>query len=218
MTKPISIVLTDDHTMMREGTRRLLEEDPGLLVVGEASQGKEALTCCQRLHPDVLILDISMKEMNGFEVARSLLAQKKPPAILVLTAYDQVTYIQTMLKTGVKGYWLKSARSSSIRQAVYEVAQGKITLDPEVQQVLAEYESQSPVLLLDPLTVRERAVLHLIVQGLRNNEIAQQLHISVKTVEAYITSLYSKLGVQSRTEATAFVQKYGLLLRSPDDE
>jgi DNA-binding NarL/FixJ family response regulator len=211
--KQITILLVDDHTMMREGTRRLLEEDSSLAVIGEAHNGVEAIRCCQELRPDVIILDISMKEMNGFGVARSLQAQADPPAILVLTAYDQAAYVQTMLKTGVKGYWLKSARGSEIRQAVHEVARGKRSLDPDVSRVLRD-NADNTFVTLEPLSSRELAVLHLVVQGVRNSEIGQRLSISVKTVETHLTSIYSKLGVQSRAEAIALAQRQGLLLEN----
>jgi DNA-binding NarL/FixJ family response regulator len=209
----ITILLVDDHAMMREGTRRLLEEDAGLLVIGEAQNGVEAIQCCQDLKPDVVILDISMKGINGFSAARSLLAQAKPPAILVLTAYDQAAYVQMMLKTGAKGYWLKSARGSQIRQAVHEVAQGKKSLDPEVSRMLRD-QQDNELIPMEPLTSRELAVLRLVVQGVRNIEIGQRLSISVKTVETHLTSLYSKLGVQSRAEAIALAQRQGLLLEN----
>ncbi len=208
----ITIVLVDDHTMMREGTRHLLEEDPALVVVGEAHDGAEALVCCQELQPAVVILDIAMKGMNGFGVARALFTQAvQSPAILVLTAYDQVAYVRTMLKLGVKGYWLKSARGSDIRQAVHEVAAGRRCLAPEIRQLLAETEGLAPV-NVEPLTTREIEVLRLVVQGVRNIEIGQRLCISVKTVETHLTSLYGKLGVQSRAEAIALAQRQGLLL------
>ena len=207
----ITILLVDDHTMMREGTLRLLEEDSSLGVVGEAQDGTEAIKQWQELKPEVVILDISMKGMNGFGAARSMLAQPKPPTILVLTAYDQGAYVQMMLKLGAKGYWLKSARGSEIRQAVHEVASGRRSLDPEVSKVLSEHEDRE-LAPIEPLTNRELAVLQLVVQGLRNIEIGQRLSISVKTVETHLTSLYSKLGVQSRAEAIALAQRQGLLL------
>lgn len=206
----ITIVLADDHTMMREGTRRLLEEDPALVIVGEAGNGNKAIELCRQLHPDILVLDIAMKGMNGFVVAQTLLTEANgAPAILVLTGYDQPAYVQAMLRLGVKGYWLKSASGHEIRQALHEVATGKQSLAPEIRRLLAEEEPLS--LLVEPLTNRERAVLQLIVQGLRNGEIAEQLHISVKTVETHLTSLYGKLGVQSRAEAITLAQKQGLL-------
>ena len=207
----ITILLVDDHTMMREGTRRLLEEDPTLEVVGEAQDGEEAIACWQQTLAAVVILDISMKGMSGFGVARALLAQAHPPALLVLTAYDQFAYVQAMLRLGVRGYWLKSARGSEIRQAVHDVAAGRQSLGPEVRQMLAEGEETQPV-AMEPLTSRETAVLLLVAQGVRNTEIAQQLSISVKTVETHLTSLYGKLHVQSRAEAIALALKQGLLL------
>jgi DNA-binding NarL/FixJ family response regulator len=212
--QPITIVLVDDHTMMREGTRRLLEEDPDLKVIGEAQDGNEALPLCRSLKPHVVVLDIAMKTVNGFSVARSLLQDGEGtamPGILVLTAYDQLAYVQAMLRLGVKGYWLKSARGSEIRQAVHEVAEGRRSLAPEVRRLLLDNESH-PTRLSEPLTIRELEVLRLVVQGVRNSEIGQRLSISVKTVETHLTSIYGKLGVQSRAEAIALAQKQGLLL------
>jgi DNA-binding NarL/FixJ family response regulator len=133
-----------------------------------------------------------------------------PPAILVLTAYDQIAYVQTMLKLGVKGYWLKSARGSDIRQAIHDVMAGKRSLGPEVRQLLSE-GSDAMTTPVEPLTSRELEVLGLVVQGLRNIEISQRLCVSVKTVETHLTSLYGKLGVQSRAEAIALAQRQGLL-------
>lgn len=209
----ITIVLVDDHTMMREGTRRLLEEDPELTVIGEAQDGAEALPLCRSLRPQVIVLDIAMKGVNGFGVAQALLREsEQAPGILVLTAYDQVAYVQAMLKLGVKGYWLKSARGSEIRQAVHEVAAGKRSVAPEVRRMLLEEESQVNAIEPEPLTARELEVLRLIVQGARNSEIGQRLSISVKTVETHLTSIYGKLGVQSRAEAIALAQRRGLLL------
>lgn len=213
--KSLTIVLADDHTMMREGTRKLLEEDPTLAVVGEARDGVEALALCRALRPQVLILDIAMKGMNGFTVAQSLLTeQKQALAILVLTAYDQIAYVQTMLRLGVKGYWLKSAASSAIRQAVHAVASGQTSLAPEICHLLTQEEPLTPA--VTTLTAREREVLRLLVKGLRNSEICDTLHVSIKTIEAHLTSLYQKLGVQSRTEAVTYAREQNLLL-TPDE-
>jgi DNA-binding NarL/FixJ family response regulator len=211
---PITIVLVDDHAMMREGTRRLLEEDPELQVIGEAQDGAEALPLCRKLRPRVIVLDIAMKNVNGFGVAQALLQEGDEPfpGILVLTAYDQVAYVQAMLRLGVKGYWLKSARGSQIRQAVHEVARGRQSLAPEVHQLLLEEQNSPGINPADPLTMRELEVLRLVVQGARNSDVAQRLCISVKTVETHLTSIYGKLGVQSRAEAISLAQKQGLLL------
>ncbi len=213
--QPITVVLVADHTMMREGTRRLLEEDPDIKVIGEAQDGAEALSLCRHLRPQVIVLDIAMKHINGFGVAQALLhddGKTDTPAILVLTAYDQVAYIQAMLRLGVKGYWLKSARGSEIRQAVHEVAKGKRSFAPEIRRLLLDEESNAPAIPAEPLTARELDVLRLVVQGTRNSEIGQRLSIAVKTVETHLTSIYGKLGVQSRAEAIALAQKQGLLL------
>lgn len=217
---PITIMLADDHTMMREGTRRLLEEDPQLTVIGEAENGVEAVALCRKLRPRVVVLDIAMKGMNGFGVANALLQSNEnglegeewTPAILVLTAYDQVAYARAMLKMGVTGYWLKSARGSDIRAAVHDIAKGRRSIAPEVRQMLLDHTDELPTHNVEPLTARELAVVRLIVQGYRNNDIAGQLSISVKTVETHLTSIYGKLGVQSRAEAIALAQQQGLLL------
>jgi len=212
--QPITIILVDDHTMMREGTRRLLEEDPDLKVIGEAQDGDEALPLCRSLKPCVVVLDIAMKHVNGFALARSLLQDtdgSDRPGILVLTAYDQIAYVNAMMRLGVKGYWLKSARGSEIRQAVHEVAEGRCSLSPEVRRMLLDNESHA-LASAEPLTSRELEVLRLVVRGARNSEIGQRLSISVKTVETHLTSIYGKLGVQSRAEAIALAQKQGLLL------
>ncbi len=212
--KTVTILLADDHTMMREGTRRLLEEDPALEVIGEAHDGAELLALCQHVVPDVVVLDISMKGMNGFDAARALFTQLHPaPVILVLTAYDQIAYVQTMLKIGVKGYWLKSASGSDIRQAIHDIVAGRRSLGPEIRQLLRS-DGDSYSAPVEPLTPRELDVLRLVVQGRRNHEIAQQLNVSIKTVETHITSLYGKLNVQSRAEAIALAQRRGLLLES----
>lgn len=208
----ITIVLVDDHTMMREGTRRLLEEDADLQVIGEAEQGTEAVMLCQQFKPRVVVLDIAMKGMNGFGVAQALRAYPEwHPAMLVLTAYDQVAYVRAMLKLGVRGYWLKSARGSEIRAAVHEVAAGRYSLAPDIRERLQAEEAAVPIPEEEPLTGRERAVLQLVVEGLRNSEIAQRLSISVKTVETHLTNIYGKCGVQSRAEAIAFAQRHRLL-------
>jgi DNA-binding NarL/FixJ family response regulator len=155
-----------------------------------------------------------LKTINGFGVAQELLRDSdraEMPGILVLTAYDQLAYVQAMLRLGVRGYWLKSARGSEIRQAVHEVAAGRLSLAPEVRRQLLDTES-NPVSRAEPLTSRELEVLRLVVQGARNSDIGQRLAISVKTVETHLTSIYGKLGVQSRAEAIALAQRQGLLL------
>jgi DNA-binding NarL/FixJ family response regulator len=201
--------------MMREGTRKLLEEDPELRVIGEAQDGTEALPLCRKLKPQVIVLDIAMKGMNGFGVAQALLQEGErasAPGILILTAYDQIAYVQAMLRLGVRGYWLKSARGSEIRQAVHDIAAGKRSLAPEVRRILRAEENQISTGETEPLTTRELEVLRLVVQGVRNGEIGQRLSISIKTVETHLTSIYGKLSVQSRAEAIALAQKRGLLL------
>src|SRR5258707_8519671 len=162
--KNITIILADDHTMMREGTRRLLEEDEQLKVIGEAETGTKAIALCRQLHPDIIVLDIAMKETNCFRVARELLSQRGwKPGILVLTAYDQVAYVRAMLNLGVQGYWLKTARGSDIRAAVHLLAMWKESIAPDIYRLLREDVATTPINGGEPLTSRELAVLLLVV-------------------------------------------------------
>ncbi|GHP00462.1 DNA-binding response regulator [Reticulibacter mediterranei] len=213
----ITLVLIEDHPIMREGTRRLLLEDPHLKVIGEAENGLEAVALCLERRPQIVVLDINMKGMNGFSVAQALLSHREwKPEILVLTAYDQVAYVRAMLALGVKGYWLKSARGSDIRAAIHDLTAGKSSIAPEVKHLLQEEKEDMLIHEMEPLTSRELAVLHLVVQTKRNSDIALALHISIKTVETHLTSIYGKLGVQSRAETIAFAQRHSLLLEGSE--
>jgi DNA-binding NarL/FixJ family response regulator len=206
-----SVVLADDHPMVRAGIRNLLNKAPDILVVGEASDSAEALRLAKDLTPDVLLLDMEMPVLKGIEVARMLRAVDSPVRILALSAYNDKQYILGMLATGAAGYLTKEEVPETIIEAVRGVARGE---DGWISQSIAarigdwnERENLKNV----ELTAREREVLYLVTEGKTNQEIASHLGISKKTVEKHLGAVFTKLGVNSRVEAVEYVLKKKLL-------
>jgi DNA-binding NarL/FixJ family response regulator len=210
---PVRVVVVDDHPLLRLGLQQLLEREPGLALVGTAADGQQALALVEALQPDVLVLDIVMPEMDGEAVARQLQARRVETRILVLTAYDERTYIQRLLACGVAGYVLKREAARVLVQAVKAVGRGETGwFSPEVQVKAIQERRESPT---PPprLSGREREVLALVAEGLTNRGIARQLRISHRTVEDHLASLYRKLGVANRVEAVVTALRRGLLQR-----
>lgn len=216
----IRILLCDDHAMVREGTRRILEAEQDMEVIGEASDGAEAVELCRRLSPDVVALDVSMPQMNGVEATKLIRATCPTAKILVLTAYDDFAYVTALLQNGAAGYVLKSARAEQLIQAIRAVAVGESVVDPAVmKQVVArlsrrEAEFSSKVdepHLTANLTEKELQVLRLAAAGLSNKEIASKLSVSHRTVQAHLASIFGKMQVSSRTEAVILALKQGLI-------
>lgn len=202
--EPIRIVLADDHWLMREGTRHILEQCPDLKVVGDANDGQEALELIERLQPDVVILDIRMPKLNGVEVVRRMKESSPHTEALILTAYDDDDYILALMAAGALGYLLKTARPSELIDAVQRVHAGEPVLHPGIAVKLARLWARrrdSTGLSTEQLSLREREVLQLAAYGQRNKAIAEKLCISVRTVEGHLRSIFAKLGVSSRTEA-----------------
>lgn len=202
--EPIRIVLADDHWLMREGTRHILEQCPDLKVVGDANDGQEALELIERLQPDVIILDIRMPKLNGVEVVRRMKEVSPHTEALILTAYDDDDYILALMAAGALGYLLKTARPSELIDAVQRVHAGEPVLHPGIAVKLARLWARgrdSTGLSSEQLSLREREVLQLAANGQRNKAIAENLCISVRTVEGHLRSIFAKLGVSSRTEA-----------------
>ena len=199
----IRILLADDHVLVREGTRRILERDPVLHVVAEAGDGQEAVALAEREHPDIAIVDISMPVMNGIEATKGIKRVSPETAILVLTAYDYDEYVFAILEAGAAGYLLKNARGSALVEAVHKVYEGESVLHPAIaKKVLRRVTCQITKGAGDSqLTERELEVLRLAGQGLSNRQIAQVLVLSPRTVQAHMANIFSKLNVGSRTEA-----------------
>jgi two-component system, NarL family, response regulator LiaR len=195
----VRVVLAEDHALVREGTREMLEHDRGIVVVGEAEDGLSAVSLVRELRPDVLLLDLGLPVLNGIEVTRKVRALPDPPRVLVLTAYDDVDYVNAALAAGAGGFMLKTAGSRDVAAAVLSVARGEIVLHPAVaRQVIAPASATTGP---GELSQRELDVLRMAARGHRTREIAEALAVSVRTVEGHFTSVFNKLGVSSRTEA-----------------
>jgi len=213
MSKTISILLADDHNLVREGTREILERHEDLRVVGEAGNGQEAVDLALQLCPDVVIMDIGLPVLNGLEATRRIKQKLPQTAVLVLTAYDDDQYVFAMLEAGAAGYLLKNARGSELVQAVREVHEGESVLSPaiarKVVQRLARDRKGAGARPLDILSERELEVLRLAGRGYSNKEIGQMLVISSRTVQAHMGNIFSKLQVGSRTEAVLYALREG---------
>ena len=207
----IRVLLADDHAVVRKGIRDFLEEDDGIIVVSEASNGAEAVRLAAEHKPDVAVLDIQMPRLNGIEATRQIRATHPDVRILILTAYEDDPYVFALLRAGADGYLLKSAGPDELVRAVKMTAAGGKVLDPAVvAKVVAQMTGSSteaePV---ERLSERELEVLRLAGQGLTNKAIGLQLAISDRTVQGHLASIYAKLDVGSRTEAVTRALKFG---------
>ncbi len=218
--EPIRIVLADDHWLMRDGTRHILEQCSDLKVVGDAEDGQHALELIERLQPDVAILDIRMPKINGVDVVRRMKEIAPNTEALMLTAYDDDDYILALMTAGALGYLLKTARPSELIEAVQRVHQGEAVLHPAIAIKVARIwerfrKSSGPE--FSQLSPREREVLQLAVNGLRNKAIGDKLNISVRTVEGHFHSIFAKLSVSSRTEAVLYAVSQHIVTREEGD-
>jgi DNA-binding NarL/FixJ family response regulator len=201
----IRIVLAEDHSLMREGTHRILDQYPEFEVVGEAEDGQQALELIERTKPDVAVLDIRMPKLNGVEVVRRLKSCCPDTKTLMLTAYDDDDYVFTLMEAGASGYLLKTANAKELVDSVRSVYSGEPVLHPAIAMKIARLWAQrgtaakqgSP----EQLSPRELEILDLAARGLRNKAIADKLCISIRTVEGHFNSIFTKLGVFSRVEA-----------------
>lgn len=201
----IRVLLVDDHLVTRAGARRILEDAADIEVVGEASDGQEALDQMDELRPDLVALDIDMPGMDGMRACQALLERADPPRVLALTGHDKDAYVREMLRLGVQGYLLKSAGPDELVRAVREIHHGGTAFSIEVSEKLRRVER-------DPgpqITTKERAVLLAVARGLKNQEIADEQSISLNTVEFHMRNLLVKLGASSRADALMRAQRLG---------
>jgi DNA-binding NarL/FixJ family response regulator len=213
----IRVVLVDDHALVRQGFRRILEDDPELTVVGEASNGTDAIALVKKTDPDVVVMDMAMPEMSGLHATMEIIKQRPGTKVLILSMYSDEQYVRNALDAGAKGYILKSAIENDLTRAVKAVAAGEQYLAPELSSVLiraiqtGSFEKASDP--YDRLTQREKQVLQLIAHGKSNKEIAVMLDLSVNTVAVHRANLMSALGVHKTAELVLFAVKKGLVLR-----
>jgi NarL family two-component system response regulator LiaR len=213
--RKIKILIADDHAVVREGTRRILEQERDIEVVGEAGDGEEAVAMATGLKPDVAIIDISMPKMDGIEATRRIKAVCPSINVLILSAYDDDQFIFSLLEAGAAGYLLKSIRSHELLDAVRAVYSGESVLHPSIaRKVLNHFVSTSgkPVEGTEPsgmLSDREMEVLKLAAKGLSNQDIAEKLCLSIRTVQGHLGHIFNKLQVGSRTEAVVRALKEG---------
>jgi DNA-binding NarL/FixJ family response regulator len=213
--KTISIVLADDHEIVRAGLRNLLESTPGLEVVGEAKDGAEACERVAETNPDVVVIDVSMPVMNGAQAAERLRQEFPDVAILALTMHDDRGHLTRLLDAGVSGYLLKRAAADELVRAIRTVAEGGTYVDPKLAgSVLRKARNRGPGTFgggTVSLSEREEAVLRQIAWGHSNQEIAQQLSVSTKTVETYKARITEKLGLKSRNDMVRYAVQQGWL-------
>jgi DNA-binding NarL/FixJ family response regulator len=211
----IKVLLADDHAVVRQGTRELLDREAGIDVVAEASDGKEAVQLTIKERPDVVVMDFAMPKLNGIEATRQIKAVAPGIAILVLTAYDSDQYIFAFLEAGAAGYLLKDVQVDELVEAIRAVHAGESMLHPAIARRVInrfaqpEKEAKTVHIALDQLTEREVEVLKLAAKGMSNRGIAEELIISDRTVQTHLTNIFNKMGVGSRTEAVVHALRRG---------
>lgn len=198
---PITIVLADDHAVVRKGIREFLECDPNLHVLAEASDGEQAIARTLQYKPDVVVLDIQMPLKSGIEVTQYIRAQGLNLGILIVSAYNDDPFVRSALQAGANGYMLKTAEPEELVQAVRDVCEGQAVLDKQIPLHALTASMAGTSVSIETPSHRELEVLQLVAQGFTNKAIAVQLGISDRTVQGHLANIFSKLNVQSRTEA-----------------
>lgn len=210
------VLIADDHAIVRAGLRAVLKGEAGMELVGEASNGEEALLLVESLHPDILVLDLSMPDMDGIQVTKRLQSTSPGVRILILTVHEDEALLREVIRAGAAGYILKHAAEEELLSAIHVVQMGEIYIHPKlIRALLVEPQKSTPPSPQpdEVLTPRELDVLNLIVQGYTNRQIAEELRLSVRTVEGYRANLTEKLGLHSRAELVRYAREHGLLDR-----
>ena len=214
-----AIVLADDHHVVRQGLRALLETEPGFRVVGEAGDGLEAIRLVERLQPHVLVVDLMMPALSGLEVTRQAAQRAPGTRVVVLSMHADEAYVLEALRHGAVGYVLKDSSASDLVRAVHKAARGRRYLSPPISdralEAYARRAQEAPPDAYDALTAREREVLHLAVEGRTSAEIAARLAISPRTAETHRANLMRKLGLRAQAELVRFALQRGLLSLDP---
>lgn len=204
MSSEITVLLADDHALVRRGFRRMLEDDSGILVVGEAADGSEAVRLAQELKPQVIVMDMSMPGLNGMQACLEILREQPKIAILILSMYSEDNYVRNALNAGARGYILKNAMDIDLAAAVKKLAAGQKVIGPGLLSVIEPDENAGR------LTQREKQILQLIAEGKSNKEIAALLDLSVNTVAVHRANIMEKLGIHRTAELVLYAVRKGL--------
>ncbi len=211
MNSPIRVLIVDDHAIVREGLRTLLDEEPTVNVVGEASNGQEGVRQAQAIQPQVVLMDVVMPEMDGIEATRRIRLAVADCQVLVLTSFAEDQKVRDAIQAGAVGYLLKDVLKPELVRAIHAAAHGQPTLHPEAQRhLMRQMTAPGEPSLLPTLTERETDVLRLIARGLSNREIATTLHLTEGTVKGYVSAILAKLEVNDRTQAALYAVKHKL--------
>jgi DNA-binding NarL/FixJ family response regulator len=212
-SSPTTIVLGDDHKIVLRGLRALLEAEPGFAVIGEAADGLRVLSLVERLKPDVLVLDLMMPGLGGFDVTRRVAKRFSKTRVIILSMYSSEAHVVEALRSGASGYVLKDASAEELTMAIHEAAAGRRYLSAPFSNDRIDSYLKRPI-AIDPygtLTAREREVLHLVAEGLTSGDIARRLFISPRTAESHRANLMRKLGLRSRTDLVRFALQRGIV-------
>jgi DNA-binding NarL/FixJ family response regulator len=207
---PTTIVVAEDHALVREGTRQILSGEGDFSVIGEASRGDEAVQVVLQTLPDVVLMDMRMPGINGIEAIRQILAQAPETKVVIVSAHEDEDYVREALAAGAAGYILKTAPARELVEGIRAVAAGSIVMSPSLSRRLAQARVD-PARASDRLSTRELAVLRQIALGQANKEIARSLGISQRTVEGHMHNIFEKLRVSSRTEAVVYAANHGIV-------
>jgi two-component system, NarL family, response regulator LiaR len=212
-TPPIRVLLTDDHAIVRKGVRALLATEPDIQIVGEASNGAEAVTQAEALCPDVILMDLMMPKLDGIEATRQITEKISGARVIVLTSFAADEKVFPAIKAGALGYLLKDSGPEELVRAIHQVYRGEPSLEPSIARKvlfeLAQPSKQQPM-TADPLTEREHDVLRLVAQGCSNKEIALKLSVSELTVRTHVSNILGKLHLASRTQAALYALQKGI--------
>jgi NarL family two-component system response regulator LiaR len=216
VTESIRILIVDDHAIVREGQRALIDTEPGMEVVGEATDGLEAVEMAHSLQPDVILLDLHMPRKDGIEAIKEIKAKNPKTRFLVLTGFTEDEKIFAAIKAGAMGYLVKDSSPQQILTAIRKVHCGETSIHTSIaNKLIRELQRTSNLIPEDPLTEREGEILTLVAQGLSNQQIAEKLFISERTVRTHMTNILSKLHLVNRTQATLYALREGLVDLEP---
>ena len=209
----IKVMIADDHVLMREGIKQLLEFDGSIEVIAQAGDGVECLDLLKTNHPDVLLLDINMPKKNGLEVLRVLKDRKSKVKVLVLTVHNETEYLMKAVDIGIDGYVLKDSESSELKKAIFAIVDGETYIQPSLIPALNSkmIEKDKDGAKIDLLTRRELEVLKLLAVGMYNKEVAEKLDISERTVKNHVSNIFKKIEVTDRTQAAVFAIRNNLV-------